>query len=309
MIRTLRITSILAVALAVTLVIFSVVFGVSSDEDIAKLLDEPNIIEKFNKSVGNKATRGADEVSPLVKQAGAYALYLNPPKLKPQRVVKGRTDAIKRTPSATPKFKVIATSYYQERPEMSIALIDEPGKGYNWVRQSSKVGHLFIEQIKDGVVVLRDNNGTFELAAEQPPQVSLLEGVPSVGSKEAGDSGRTAAKTGAKVSAKPPVKSAAYSGRAVPRAKKLPRAPQFQKTDKEESAMDELAERLAQMQSSFKSNPNLTAQEKAEMMNNLVEEFKAKRSLMMTDEEKERIDVIGKALKNQMEKPVKSGQK
>ena len=307
MIRTLRITSILAVALAVILVIFSVVFGVSSDEGIAKLLSEPNIIEKFNKSAGNKATRGSDEVSPLVKQAGSFALYLNPPKPPAQRIVKGRTNTINRAPTVAPKFKVIATSYCKNHPEMSIALIDEPGKGLNWVRQSSNVGHLFIEQIKDGVVVLRDNNGTFELAAEEKPYVSLLAGAPTVGSKETG----AAAKTDAKVSAKPPVKPTAYSGRAVSRAKKLPKAPQQLKTKTKDSViMEEVGAKLAQLQSHFRSG-EYTAKEKAEMMNNAIEEIMALRSEDITEEDEKRLGIIRNELikKIQPEESKKSGQK
>jgi len=46
MIRTLRITSILAVAFAVVLVVFSVVFGVRGDEGVEKLLEEPGVIER-----------------------------------------------------------------------------------------------------------------------------------------------------------------------------------------------------------------------------------------------------------------------
>ena len=310
MIRTLRITSILAVALAIVLVVFSVVFGVRTDTEVVKLLDEPNIIEKFNKSAGNKTTRGDNEVSPLVKQAGSFALYLNPPKSKAPRPVKGRTGAVKRPPAATPKFKVIATSYYKGRPELSIAMIDEPGKGHSWVRQGGKVGHLFVEQIKDGVVVVKDGNGTFELIAEEKPYVSLLEGAQSVGSKAAVTP--ATAKTGTKSSTSAPVKSPAYSGRAVSRATKLPKAPQVRKTDKEESAMAELAEKLAQLQRTFKSErggSGYTAQEKAAMMNTLIEDFKARRSSALSEEEAERINILGKELKKKMEEPVSSGRK
>ena len=159
MIKTLGIMSVLAVALAAVLIVFSVVvFGAGGDKDIEELLGEPGVIEKFNNSAGNKATRGTNEVSPLVQQAGAFALYLNPPKPKPSRSVKGRPSTVKRAPSATPKFKVLGTSYYKGRPESSLAFIDEPGKGLHWVRQGSMVGHLLIQEVKDGIVVIKDNN-------------------------------------------------------------------------------------------------------------------------------------------------------
>jgi hypothetical protein len=312
MIKTLRITSILAVALAVVLVVFSVVFGVRSDTDIVKLLDEPNIIEKFNKSSGNKTTRGSSDISPLVQQAGSFALYLNPPKPIASRPTISRTGAVTRPPSATPKFKVLATSYCKNRPEQSIALIDEPGKGLNWVRQSGTVGHLFVEEIKDGIVVVKDGNGTFELIAEQKPHVSLLEGAPSVGSKAEDIPSSSETKTNVEPSTPAPVKSPAYSGKTISRATKLPRAPQLRKTNEEESAMTELAERLAQLQRTFKSDKagsGYTAQEKAAMMNTLIEDFKSRRSSKLSDEDTKRIDILGKELKKKMEEPESSGRK
>jgi hypothetical protein len=306
MIRTLRITSILAVALAAVLVFFSVVFGVRSDKDIEKLLGEPDVIEKFNKSAGNKATRGTSQVSPLVQQAGAFALYLNPPKPKAPRPATGRAASVKRSPSATPKFTVVATSYYKDRPELSIALIDEPGKGSNWVRQSGTVGHLIIEEIKDGVVVVKDSSGTFELAAEQKPQISLLEGAPAVDSKGAGTSSSKVGRTDLKPSASAPVRSSVYSGGAVSRTAKLPKPPLPRKTNEEESAMAELTEKLTQLQKSFKSDKTgtgPTAQERAEIMERIISEFKASKSSRLSAEETERLNILGKELKKMMEEP------
>ena len=312
MIRTLRITSILAVALAAVLVVFSVVFGVRGDKDIEKLLGEPDVIEKFNKSSGNKAARGASQVSPLVQQAGAFALYLNPPKPKAPRPVTGRKAGVKRAPSATPKFKVVATSYYKDHPELSIALIDEPGKGLNWVRQSGTVGHLIIEEIKDGIVVVKDSSGTFELAAEQKPQISLLEGAPAVDSKGAGTSSSKVGRTGSKPSASASAKSSVSSGRAVSRTAKLPKPSLPRKTNEEESAMAELTEKLAQLQRSFKSDKTgtgPTAQEKAEIMEKIISDFKASKASRLSAEESERLSILGKELKKVMEQPASSGQK
>jgi hypothetical protein len=66
---------------------------------------------------------------------------------------------------------------------MSLALIDEPGKGLRWVRPSSKVGHLIIEQVKDGIVVVRDGQNSFEIVAERPVKKSLLKaGSPGINS-------------------------------------------------------------------------------------------------------------------------------
>lgn len=320
MIKTLRIMSILAVALVGVLVVFSVVFGVRGDKDIEEL---PDVIEKFNKSAGNKATRGKSQISPLVQQAGKFALYLNPPKPKAPRPVKGRTASVVRAPSATPKFTVMATSYNKSRPEMSMALIDEPGKGRNWFRQSGTVGHLLIQEVKDGVVVFKDNNGTFELKAEEEPHISLLEGAPAVPSKQAGISRspassttareRARARAGSRSSAAASVKSSpAYSGKTGSRTVKLSKPPLTRKTNEEESAMTELTEKLAQLQRSFRSDKTgsgPTAKEKAEMMNQLITEFKASKASRLSAEESERLSILGKALKKKMEEPTSSDQK
>lgn len=311
MIKTLRIMSILAVALAAVLVVFSVVvFGSRVDKDIEELLGEPDVIEKFNNSAGNKAARGTSQISPLVQQAGAFALYLNPPKPPAPRPVQGRPSTVTRAPSATPKFKVMGTSYYKGRPESSMALIDEPGKGLHWVRQSSMVGHLLIEEVKDGIVVVKDNSGTFELKAEETPHISLLEGAPAVPSKPAGISSSTAERADSRPSTAASVKpSTEYSGKTGSRVVKppLPR-----KTNEEESAMTELTEKLAQLQKSFKSDKDgsgPTAQEKAEMMEKLISQFKASKSSRLSAEESERLSILGKELKKVMEEPTSSDQK
>ncbi|MCP4614632.1 MAG: hypothetical protein GY845_38625 [Planctomycetes bacterium] len=314
MIKTLGIMSVLAVALAAVLIVFSVVvFGAGGDKDIEELLGEPGVIEKFNNSAGNKATRGTNEVSPLVQQAGAFALYLNPPKPKAPRPMKGRSPSIKRAPSASPKFKVLGTSYYKGRPESSLAFIDEPGKGLHWVRQGSKVGHLLIQEVKDGIVVIKDNNGTFELKAEETPQISLLAGAPAVSSKKV-DVSRSPAKkpvSGSSSAASSKPSSRIYSGKTGSRYVK-PRPPLPRKTNDKRSAMTELTEKLAQLQKSFKSDKSGTgpsAQEKAEMMNKLISDFQASKSSRLSAEESERLSILGKELRKKMKEPTSSGQK
>ncbi len=309
MIGTLRITSILAVALAAILVVFSVVFGVRSDKDIEKLLSDPNVIEKFDNSAGKKAMGGSNQVSPLVQQAGAFALYLNPPKPKTPRPATGRITSTPRGPSATPKFTVLGTSYNRDRPESSIALIDEPGKGLHWVRQSSMVGHLLIEEIKDGVVVVKDNNGTFELKAEEEPHISLLEGASNVPSKQGGISRSTAGRSVSRSSAAASVKSStAYSGKTGSRVVKPPRPSLPRKTNEKDSVMDEVTAKFAQLRTKLGSD-SLTDQERAAMMNKILEEIKVLRSEDITKQDEERLSILGKELKKKMEEPAGSVQK
>jgi hypothetical protein len=176
MIKTLRITSIIAVVLAVVFFVFPAVFGVRGDKQIEQFLNSAGVIEMFKEAKGDKVEDSRREISPLVKQAEAFALYLNPPpKPKPEPSVPEVKSEPRPVGPVTAKFKLIGTSRHVLQPELSLALIDEPGKGLYWVRQFSKVGHLIIEQVKDGLVVVRDGTSTFELVAERPEKRSLLK--------------------------------------------------------------------------------------------------------------------------------------
>ena len=186
MIKTLRITSIVAAVLAIVFFVFPVIFGVRGNEQIEDFLKSAGAIDDFKNAQGNKAVGEESQVSPLVKQAEAFALYLNPPappKPKQKSPESGASSSPPIPLSVSPKFELVGTSYHALRPEMSLALIDEPGKGFHWVRQSGKVGHLIIEQVKDGRVFVRDGQRTFELIAERPRKRGLVK------SSSSGDAG------------------------------------------------------------------------------------------------------------------------
>jgi hypothetical protein len=171
MVRTLRITTITGALLAAAFLVLSAVFGARSDKAIEEFLKSPGAIEQFQRAKGQKKAEGESQISPLVKQAQAFALYLNPPP-PPEPIVSGPPQP----KVITPKFKLIGTSFYPLHPDLSLALIDEPGKGIRWVRQSGHVGYLVIEQIKDGVVVVSDGGRTFEVAAaERPKKINLVK--------------------------------------------------------------------------------------------------------------------------------------
>lgn len=161
MIKTLRITSIIAAILAAVFFILALVFGIASQPEYTQFLNTDSLPEQFKRAQADKMGRSDTQIPPLVKQAQAFALYLNPPKPKP---TPAPIELTKPRPSAvSPKFKLIGTSVHQSRPELSMALIDEPGKGLHWVRQASQVGHLVIEQVKDGYIVVRDGQKTFDI--------------------------------------------------------------------------------------------------------------------------------------------------
>lgn len=170
MIRTLRITSIIAAITALVLLVLPIVYGVREDPEIEQLLKSPTAVESFKKAAGNKQTKGQDQLSPLVRQADAFARYLSP-KPKPAKPAAGKriTDRPKTRPmgNVSAKFELVATSFYKSHPELSLALIDEPGKDLRWVRQGGKVGHLVIEQVGDGSITTRDGQRTSEIKVKR----------------------------------------------------------------------------------------------------------------------------------------------
>jgi len=291
MIKTLRITSVVAAISAVILFIFPVVFGGRSDEHIEGFLNSPSVIEKFNMAMGNEAKTSESQSSPLVQQATAFASYLNP---KPKDISAARDmgDTSLSLP-VTPKFRVVATTYCQAQPELSLALIDEAGKGMHWVRQSSKVGHLVIEQVRESLVVVKGGKGTFELAVEERPQMSLLEGAFHV-PKKAND------QTGSKSALTAPGRTDAGATRT--RISPPPRQPRTERNGR----LEELADRLKEIQTSFKSDKTdsgPSAEERAALMEKLISDFK---SLRVGTEEAKKLGDLGKQLKNVREDPNRS---
>lgn len=184
MIKTLRITSIVAVVLAFFLLVLPAAFGFRGDKQTEQFLNSAGVIEKFKEARGDKIENGQREISPLVKQAEAFALYLNPPpKPKAEPSIPITKKAARPAGPVAAKFRLIGTSRHVVQPELSLALIDEPGKGLYWVRQASQIGHLIVEQVRDGLIVVRDGKNTFELVAERPAQRSLIKADTSSGGR------------------------------------------------------------------------------------------------------------------------------
>ena len=268
MVKTLRITGIIAAILAVVLFTFPAVFGLSNDKDIKEFLNSPGVLEKFTKPEADKADSQSQD-SPLVKQAEAFAMYLNPPP-PPQPQAPTASDKPAeppRPPEVSVKFELIGTSFYSLRPQLSLALIDEPGKGLRWVRQSSKIGHLVIEQIKDGLIVIRDGDKTEEIVANRPQKPSLVKA--SDGSKP------TLAETVAAVTA---------SGTA-------------QMSPEEEAAWAQkvFAELAASASSELESDPN-SSRYNAEEKATLEEILASVKSARIGPEEANELDGLGKKL-------------
>jgi len=180
MIKTLRITSVIAVLFAVGMLSLPVVYGVKPDPAVAELLSSPSVVEQFRQAKSQGASADG-QTSPLVKQAEAFALYLNPPPPPPAQAPVVQTP-VKAEPQPlaqiTPKFDLIGTSVHATQSELSLALIDEPGAGLRWVRLGGTIDRFSLDQVGQGRVVLRDGDKTLELTMTKDQQPAA--GLPTV---------------------------------------------------------------------------------------------------------------------------------
>jgi len=285
MINTLRITSVVAAILAGVFLVFPVVYGVRSDQQIEKFLASSGIREKFENAADSRAKTNEDQVSPLVKQAQAFASYLNP-KPKSKRAATGsKSPNIARKLAVTPKFKLRCTSYCEDDPNMSLALIDEPGKGRHWVRPSSKVGHLVVRQIKDGLIVVEGSEETFELKIEQGPSTSLSKKAPI-------SSRRTSSQVRLKPTPSSPGGSSSGTGRSTSTA------PEKVDDAERDARAKALIEKLRILQKSTVSdgaNSGVGDGDKAARIEKLISQYQSTR---VSPEEARKLGDLGKTLKD-----------
>jgi len=181
MVRTLKITSILAVAATIGVVIFLAMAGFRSDPQRDIILNAPGAIEEFKKGATKPAEK-QDQISPLIQQAKLFALLINPPpppkplrsKVKTKKVATRPATKIVKPPTPTPKgqvaakFTLLGTCRNVQSPESSFALLDIGKKKQKWVQQGQVIEHLTIQEIKDGSIVTF-KNGRFnnELAMQK----------------------------------------------------------------------------------------------------------------------------------------------
>jgi hypothetical protein len=309
MIKTLRITGIIVGVVAAVFVVFPSVFGVRSDKQIERFLSSAGAVEKFNAAKNDRAKDDEGRGSPLVKQAEAFALYLNPPPKpaedKPQETPATGVPVVHRPATVSSKFTLIGTSYYALHPELSLALIDEPGKGLHWVRQGSKVGYLVIEEIKDSSVVVRDDKRTFELVAERPPKRSLVKGAGSIaaGAKTSPlGSGRTGSETTGRITQQLTAEGNNVMASAIPDGIASNTPPESM-SPQENTIFDELVNKLNAVQLRVESgqmSEEAASAETAALMDKFVADFN---SVKVGAEEAKKLDSLGKELKSGQKEP------
>ena len=189
MVRILHTISVLAMISAAGVFVFCAVQQLHGAQETGGNPDL-TIIEEFNMTGASGEKDPQKVLSPLVEQAQAFALYLNPPKPKPpktrearivpqQRALQALSQKITAAESTklTPKFTLIGTSYYRSNPDKSMALVSEPGKGVHWIKKGSNLGHFIVEEVKLRRIVYRDGEKLREMAIDtkEPVQNKQVE--------------------------------------------------------------------------------------------------------------------------------------
>jgi hypothetical protein len=139
---------------------------------------ETSIVKRYKTLADRNERSSGDIIYPLVEKATAYALYLNPPKPptpKGPPAPRTNTPPAYVPPVTTPKFRLLATTYYRSSPEKSLALISEPGKGDHWTKKGEHVGHFIVERIEKGAVFYRDGNELREMKVAINATVQLRQ--------------------------------------------------------------------------------------------------------------------------------------
>jgi len=310
MVKTLRITGVLAAILAGVVLAFPVLLGTRTDEQAEQVLSSPSVVEKFKEAKSDAGKSGRNTISPFVKQAEAFALYLNPPaksqdgQAPPKYPTAMVGPPMPQTVSA--KFTLVGTSYDPSSPELSLAFIDEPGKGLRWVRQSSQIGRLVVEQVKDGLVVINDGTGTYELAVPQiSGRVSLIEGEESeplpasvMGVADSRDVEHDVAQNRVLANG-----AAVLDNGRLPVVGASPSQPQV--SDEEKHALGGLVERLKSLRKGVKSGKTGSSagpQDHNALMEKLISDFK---SSHVSAEEADKLSSLGEELKTGEQEPNK----
>jgi hypothetical protein len=171
-------------------------------------------------------------------------------------------------------------------------MIDEPGKDIHWVRQSAKVGHLVIEQIKDGLVVVKDGERTFEVAVvERPKKVNLVK-----------SSTLDETATEAALPSPPPeqVKLALPAPHEGKAAEQVTDEESAESRAENAAALEELVRELKAVQADEESEQAGTKQGEKEEEDPLKKFIE---SIRISAEEAKKLDSLGKKLQNGGEEP------
>ncbi len=152
-------------------------------QNIPEIEQDPElpIEERFQKAVSSRENNKQQALSPLVQQAQNFAVYINPPPpSKPKQIPAVRTGSERNSsavnlPNITAKFRLLATCYNRSRPEESVALVSEPGRGSHWVEKGELLGHFVVESVERGVIVYKHGDKLHEMKVETKDSIQIAQ--------------------------------------------------------------------------------------------------------------------------------------
>ena len=276
MIKTLRITSVIAVILAA--VVLASVLGfrrptaflhlnlsTGGDTQIEKILSGPSAVDQFKEKVGGHGPEKADTMPPLVKEATVLEGIINP-----REEVRLRPDG-PQPPRATPggkppvavsaKFDLLGICYSPDGTT-SLAYIRLPDSTYQWVGLGSEVGRLTIKEIRRNSIVCIDGGRDVEMPVVAPPETANLLEAESASATPEPSLPRPP--VGAKAAASPVKPPVTASPKMAP-GTSLPSA----QISKEEQ------ENLSQLGDRLKSSTGAGSLERDAVANKLISEYKS----------------------------------
>lgn len=189
MIKTLRLTSVAAVVLAIAVLASVLGFlrpdslawlhlGARNDQQIDKLLEGSSAVERFQ-TLSGKTPVNPDTTPPLVKQADLFAAILNPPPdpTLPATKLPPRLSPVATKPApigpVSGNFDLLGTCYSDD-PKSSFAYIQMPDKTCRWAYVGDEIGRLKIKEIHKGSIVCFDGKQDVEKAVQATPETSTL---------------------------------------------------------------------------------------------------------------------------------------
>ena len=276
MIKTLRVTSVIAVILA-AVVLASVLgfrrpiallhlnLGTGGDTKIEKILSGPSAVDRFKEKFPNQVA-DAETTPPLVKEATLLEGIINPPEdaSKPRSIGSLPPKpgmGIKPPVAVSTKFELLGICYSSDA-KTSLAYIRLPDSTYQWVGLGSEIGRLTIKEIRPSSIVYVDGGRDVEMPVVAPPETANL--------LEAGNASATPEPSlprptiGTKASGSPVKSSVAANPKTAPRAT----LPSAQISKEEQENLSQLGDRL-------QSSTGVGPIERDAANNKLISEYKS----------------------------------
>ena len=307
MVNTLRITSVVVVVIAGVLLVLVVgpksllpgllaKFALGNDEEVARILASPSVVDLFRKDHGSGDQSREDATPPLVRQAELFAGIINPPPESGAAPPRTRTQSGgQRAPVVAPtltsaQFTLEGTSYLASDPEASFAYIRLKDDTQQWVRKGDEIGHAAVKEIRNGFIIYWDGQNDVKMTVEgMHDTAGVLETGHAAAVQPEADAAQAVPSASGRITG-PPVARPWLPNRGAPRSSL--------KIDRQErEKMDELVNRIRE---SKDAHPGESPEDRAARVRKMMSELKSSR---VSAEEAENVEDLGRELNESQKAP------